>query len=41
MSEAEENAEAARIDAAALFEVGAPSELASEGEAEAEEEASD
>ena len=41
MSEAEENAEAARIAAAALFEVGAPSELASEGEAEAEEEASD
>jgi large subunit ribosomal protein L9 len=41
MSEAEENAEAARIAAAALFEVGAPSELASEGEAEAEEEASE
>jgi large subunit ribosomal protein L9 len=41
MSEAEENAEAARIAAAALFEVGAPSELASEGEAEAEEQASD
>jgi large subunit ribosomal protein L9 len=36
MSEAEENAEAARIAAAALFEEKAPSELASEGEADAE-----
>jgi large subunit ribosomal protein L9 len=39
MSEAEENAEAARIAAAALFEEGAASALA--GETEAEEEASE
>jgi large subunit ribosomal protein L9 len=36
MTEAEENAEAARIAAAALFEEGAPSELADETEAEEE-----
>jgi hypothetical protein len=39
LTEAEEDAEAARIAAAALFEEGAPAELA--GEAEAEEEASE
>ncbi len=38
MTEAEEDAEAARIAAAALFEEGAPVELADEAEAEAEEE---
>jgi large subunit ribosomal protein L9 len=36
MTEAEENTEAARIAAAALFEEGAPSELADETEAEEE-----
>jgi large subunit ribosomal protein L9 len=36
MTETEENAEAARIAAAALFEEGAPSELADETEAEEE-----
>jgi large subunit ribosomal protein L9 len=39
LTEAEEDAEAARIAAAALFEEGAPAELA--GEAEAEEEATE
>jgi large subunit ribosomal protein L9 len=39
MTEAEEDAEAARIAAAALFEEGAPVELADEAEAKAEEEA--
>jgi large subunit ribosomal protein L9 len=39
MTEAEEDAEAARIAAAALFEEGAPVALADEAEAEAEEEA--
>ncbi|HVQ11646.1 MAG TPA: 50S ribosomal protein L9 [Methyloceanibacter sp.] len=38
MTEAEEDAEAARIAAAALFEEGAPVALADEAEAEAEEE---
>jgi large subunit ribosomal protein L9 len=38
MTEAEEDAEAARIAAAALFEEGAPVTLADEAEAEAEEE---
>ena len=36
LTEAEEDAEAARIAAAALFEEGAPAELAGEGEAEEE-----
>jgi len=38
MTEAEEDAEAARVAAAALFEEGAPAELADEAEAEAEAE---
>jgi large subunit ribosomal protein L9 len=38
MTEAEEDAEAARVAAAALFEEGAPVELADEAEAEAEAE---
>ena len=38
VTEAEEDAEAARLAAAALFEEGAPAEIAGEGEAEAEEE---
>ena len=38
MTEAEEDAEAARVAAAALFEEGAPAELADEAEAEAEPE---
>jgi large subunit ribosomal protein L9 len=37
MTEAEEDAEAARVAAAALFEEGAPAELADEAEAQAEE----
>jgi hypothetical protein len=37
MTEAEEDAEAARVAAAALFEEGAPAELADEAETQAEE----
>ena len=39
MTEAEEDAEAARVAAEALFEEGAPAEIA--GEEEAEDEAAD